>query len=94
MSTMGKRIKALRQAKGLSQQDLADRLGITKGAVMHWETGRTKNIKNETMLELVRILETDQEFLLFGPDRAPARRKSHKRNQPTRSGNKGENQPK
>jgi transcriptional regulator with XRE-family HTH domain len=69
MSTMGERIRTLRQAKGLSQQELADRLGVTKGAVMHWETGRTKNIRNETMLELVRVLGTDQEFLLYGPER-------------------------
>ncbi len=40
---------------------------------MHWETGRTKNIKNETMLALVQILGTDQEFLIFGPDRTPKR---------------------
>lgn len=73
MKTMGERIRALRIARGLSQQELADQLGITKGAVMHWETGRTKNIKNETMLALVRILGTDQEFLLFGPDRTPKR---------------------
>lgn len=68
---MGERIRALRIAKGLSQQELADQLGITKGAVMHWETGRTKNIKNETMLALVQVLGTDQEFLIFGPDRMP-----------------------
>jgi len=71
MKTMGERIRALRIARGLSQQELADQLGITKGAVMHWETGRTKNIKNETMLALVQILGTDQEFLIFGPDRMP-----------------------
>lgn len=79
MTTLGDRIKTLRQAKGLSQQELADRLGITKGAVMHWETGRTKNIRNETMLKLVRILGTDQEFLLFGPGREPERNKFRKR---------------
>jgi transcriptional regulator with XRE-family HTH domain len=71
MKTIGERIRILRIARGLSQQDLADRLGITKGAVMHWETGRTKNIRNETMLALVRILKTDQEFLLYGPTRIP-----------------------
>ncbi|MBN1240300.1 MAG: helix-turn-helix transcriptional regulator [Gammaproteobacteria bacterium] len=69
MSTMGQRIRTLRRAKGFSQQELANRLGVTKAAVMHWETGRTKNIRNRTMLELVRILETDQEFLLYGPTR-------------------------
>lgn len=72
MTTMGHRIRTLRRAKGFSQQDLANQLGVTKAAVMHWETGRTKNIRNRTMLELVRILGTDEEFLLYGSERPTA----------------------
>ena len=69
---MGQRIRTLRQAKGLSQQELAEAVGVTKAAVMHWETGRTKNIRNHTMLVLVRVLETDQEFLLYGSRDGPS----------------------
>lgn len=35
----GKRISALRQKTGLSQTELAERLGITSQAVSKWETG-------------------------------------------------------
>lgn len=36
---MGKRIAALRKQKGLTQQQLADRLNVTNRAVSRWETG-------------------------------------------------------
>lgn len=67
MATMGDRIKTLREAKGLSQEALGKQLGISRAAVSLWELGQTKNIKNVTMLALVQILGTTQEYLLFGP---------------------------
>lgn len=33
-------IREKRMEKGMSQMELADRLGVTQGAVMKWETGR------------------------------------------------------
>jgi transcriptional regulator with XRE-family HTH domain len=65
--SMGLRIKTLRESKGLTQQGLADALGVTRAAVSLWELDQTKNIKNVTMLALVQILGTTQEYLLFGP---------------------------
>lgn len=31
------RLKQLRESKGMTQQELADMVGVTKGAVLHWE---------------------------------------------------------
>lgn len=31
------RLKQLRESKGMTQQELADLVGVTKGAVIHWE---------------------------------------------------------
>ena len=73
METMGDRIRMLRESKGLSQEQLAQQLGISKGAVSQWELGYTKNIKNVLFLALVQILGTSQEFLLFGPDQPKKR---------------------
>ena len=36
---LGKRIRALRQEKGLSQEALAEQLEITRQAVAKWECG-------------------------------------------------------
>ena len=38
MATMGERIKQLRKENGLTQTDLAEKLGVTKGTVSTWET--------------------------------------------------------
>lgn len=32
-------LRSLREAAGLSQQNLADAMGVTRAAVSHWETG-------------------------------------------------------
>lgn len=38
MKTIGQKIKELRRSKGLSQQDIAKKLGVTSQAVSKWET--------------------------------------------------------
>lgn len=80
MDSSGDRIKTLREAKGWTQQELADRLathGITvsRAAVSQWERGEIKDIKNRTFLALVFELGTTQEYILFGPT-GPADRDS------------------
>jgi transcriptional regulator with XRE-family HTH domain len=67
METVGDRIRQQREAKGYSQQKLADLLGVTKAAVSHWENGRSANVKNMTMLKLEEVLGCTQEYLLRGP---------------------------
>lgn len=54
--------KGLREERGLRQQDVADRLGITQAAVASWETGKSvPGIK--TLLELSKILHVDVDTL-------------------------------
>jgi transcriptional regulator with XRE-family HTH domain len=38
--SMGKRIRKRRQVLGMTQQDLADRLGVAKSTVSNWESGK------------------------------------------------------
>lgn len=37
MATFGERLRQLRQQRGLLQQELADRVGVSQGAVARWE---------------------------------------------------------
>ena len=54
----GEKIKAKRKAMGLSQEDLAERLGVTRQAVSKWE----KEISEPSMENLVKLSE------IFGVD--------------------------
>lgn len=60
---LGSRIKELRKAKGLTQQNLADIINVTKVSVCCYEKGtRTPNL--ETFLDLVNALDTTSDYLL------------------------------
>lgn len=41
MDTLGKRIAALRKEKGLTQEELAEKLGVSPQAVSKWENGQS-----------------------------------------------------
>jgi len=65
---MGERIRLLRKAKGMTLQDLAQAVGVTKAAVWQWERGATANIKLVTFLRLVQVLGTSADYLVHGAD--------------------------
>ena len=63
--TMGGRIAARRKGKNLTQQQLADRLGVTNKAVSKWETNEgCPDIK--LIPELCRALDMTTDELLTG----------------------------
>lgn len=49
---IGARIRAARTARGLTQDDLADRLGIHQATVSRWELGGTITVE-----QLVQVAE-------------------------------------
>lgn len=53
---IGIRIKEARKAKGLTQADLASRLGIGRTAITKWEKGVIKNLKRDTIQQIADIL--------------------------------------
>jgi transcriptional regulator with XRE-family HTH domain len=74
METLGDRIKMLRIAKGLSQSELAQQVGVTKSAVCQWELSQTANVKLATFLRLCEALGVRPEYLIFGPGKAGEKR--------------------
>lgn len=64
--TTGEIIKQLRKERKMSQEDLAEYIGVQKSAVAKWETGRTKNIKKETLHALAILFGVQPSYLLDG----------------------------
>lgn len=61
--TTGEKIAALRRAQGMSQEALADRLGISRQAVSKWEAGQAAPGR-DNLLELSRVFGVSADELL------------------------------
>jgi len=71
---LSERIIRARKAAGLSQEELGQRLGVTRQAVSKWETGQTKPDADMLVL-LCRELGLSADYLLLGVEetaQAPA----------------------
>lgn len=67
MITFGKKVKQLREEKGMTQQILADRLYVTRQAVSRWECGaRYPDLL--TVKKIAQILEVSVDELLSGEE--------------------------
>lgn len=54
--TFGERLTQARKAAKMSQQQLADSIGVTQGMVSHWATGRKLGIDSDTLSKLESVL--------------------------------------
>lgn len=57
-SDIGAWLAEQRQKKGLSQQDVADKLGMTRTAVHYWESGK-RVISAENMIDYCLAINAD-----------------------------------
>ena len=60
---ISKRLKELRQELGLTQSELAERLGVSLGAVKHWEQGKGEP-NGATLAAMSYLFETSVDYLL------------------------------
>ena len=58
-------IKNLRKQKGLTQDQLAEALHVTRQAVSNWENGKTEP-DIETITQLAEFFEVDAETIIYG----------------------------
>lgn len=67
-SKIAEQISALRKSKGLTQNELGERVGVTFQAVSKWERGET--LPDITLLpDLAKVLETSIDNILLGGER-------------------------
>ena len=65
---IGKQIAVLRKSKGLTQNELGERLGVSFQAVSKWE--RSETLPDITVLpDLAKVLETTVDFILSGGEK-------------------------
>lgn len=57
MNNIGKLIKDARLAKGLTQEELGNMVGVQKSAIAKYENGRVVNIKRSTLQGLAKALD-------------------------------------
>ena len=67
MRDIGKNIKELRTQKNLTQDELAERLYVTRQTVSNYETGRSRP-DVEMLAKIAEVLDTDANTVLYGPD--------------------------
>lgn len=61
---MAQRIKALRQEKRLTLEQVANVVGVGKSTVRKWETGMIANMKRDKIAALAKALGTTPEYLM------------------------------
>lgn len=68
-TTMGDRIKTLREAAELSQEELGSRVGVKRAAIQKYEKGVVENIPIKTIEKLAGVLGVPPMYLLgWGSD--------------------------
>lgn len=61
---MSDRIKSKRKEVGLTQEELAQKLGLQKSAIAKYENGRVKNIKRSTIAKMSEIFDCSPTYLM------------------------------
>ena len=73
--TIADRIQSLRKAKGMSQEELADRVGVSRQAVSKWESEQATPDLDKVVI-MSDIFEVTTDYLLKGIE--PVKTDDHK----------------
>lgn len=70
MEKLSDRLIKVRQELGLTQQELADRAGVTRVAISKAEQGLTKSFNSDTLFDIAKALNVDPYWLQMGSKKA------------------------
>ena len=62
---IGEKIKNARKAKGMTQEELGQLVGVQKSAIAKYESGRVVNIKRSTLQKIASALNIRPSELIF-----------------------------
>lgn len=73
---MARKIKQLRQERGLTLEQVADVVGVGKSTVRKWETGMIANMKRDKIASLAKALGTTPAYLMGWDESADTEKES------------------
>lgn len=71
MNIFGEYLRKLRKSRGLSQRDLADKIGVSYTYISKIENSTLKPPSNKTIGKMAEALDADAEDLLFNARKIP-----------------------
>lgn len=72
--SMGIRLKSIRTMSGLTQNDLAKRVGVQRSAIQKYESGKVDNVPVKTLEALADALDVSPQDLMGWSDSKLSRR--------------------
>lgn len=64
---MGKKLRELRDARGLTQREVANAVGVTEATVSRWESGHINNMRRDKIEGLAKVLHVSP-LVIMGKD--------------------------
>ena len=61
---MGEKIKKLREAKGMTLEELGDKVGVGKSTVRKWEKGIIANMRRDKIAKVAKALNVSPSYLM------------------------------
>ncbi len=65
---MGQKIKMLRENKGMTLEELGNKVGVGKSTVRKWETGIIANMKRDKIAKIANALDVSPSYLMGWDD--------------------------
>lgn len=65
MNSVGKNLQKIRKEKKMTQEELAEKLNVTRQAISNWETDKTQPDVN-TLAQIAEALDISVEVLIYG----------------------------
>ena len=65
---MGYKIKEMREEKKMTQEELAEKSGVSRGTISALENGTMRTTMTKTLIALARALQTTVDQIFFADD--------------------------
>ena len=66
--SIGQTIKRLRKERNLTQEELAEKSGVSRGTISALESGTIRITTTKTLVKLAQALETTVDHIFFADD--------------------------